>query len=326
MTPDRRVRRQRLRARVEDCAVAGRPAHDGRDHAKRTVLERHGAIGDARAIAVYVRSDAHLVDLADLVGPPGRRRPTAADPLDGETCTLRALARRPQPRAALGHRRIGHEPGEAETIEAGHDLSEVDGLLGRLDAGAPEARVALDQEIHLQALPCEHARERRRGRSGVADDAHRHATGERREPLRLGGADEREAEQDVVEAGVGHHLGLTQLLACDPVRAGIDLEPCEARQLVRLDVRPERERVLVAVALHAGDVPPDGVEVDGQHRRLEVGEPRHPVAPADTAPLRTAAVAPAALAAIRSSSASECGASRPTSSLPRAITLAPASR
>ncbi len=105
-----------------------------------------------------------------------------------------------------------------------------------------------------------------------------------------------------------------------------DLELCEARQLVRLDVGSERELVLVAVALHAGDVPLDGVEVDGQHGRLEVGEARHPVAPADTAPLRTAAVARVALAAIRSSSASDCGASRPTSSLPRAITLAPAAR
>src|SRR4051794_35092642 len=53
---------------------------------------------------------------------------------------------------------------------------------------------------------------------------------------------------------------------------------------------------------------------------------RQPVAPADTAPLRIAAVARVALAAIRSSSASDCGASRPTSSLPRATTLAPAAR
>ena len=200
------------------------------------------------------------------------------------------------------------------------------GLLRRLNAGALEARVALDQEIDLEPMPCERIRERRRRRGGVADDAHRHPMGERREPLCLGGADERQAEQDVVEAGVGHHLGLTQLLACDTARAGIDLELCEARQLVRLDVGSERELVLVAVALHAGDVPLDGIEVDGQHGRLEVGEARQPVAPADTAPSRTAAVARVAMAAIRSSSASDCGASRPTSSLPRAITLAPAAR
>ena len=50
------------------------------------------------------------------------------------------------------------------------------------------------------------------------------------------------------------------------------------------------------------------------------------LAGAERAPFRIAAVARAACAEIHSSSVSDRGATRPTSSLPRAITVAPASR
>ena len=43
----------------------------------------------------------------------------------------------------------------------------------------------------------------------------------------------------------------------------------ERGELVRLDVRPVGEAVLVAVALHARDVPLDRVQVDGRDRRVE---------------------------------------------------------
>ena len=149
--------------------------------------------------------------------------------------------------------------------------------------------------------------------------------GERSEPLRLGVADQREAQQDVVEPRVGEHLGLAELLARDPSRAGIDLEPRDLRKLVRLDVWPKRDAVLVAVRLHGGDVPLDSVEIGDEHRRLELVEPHHsPVGPC--APLRAAADARAACSAIQSSSESVRGAERPTSSLPSATTAAPASR
>ena len=94
--------------------------------------------------------------------------------------------------------------------------------------------------------------------------------GERGEPLRLGRADEREGEQDVAEAGSLHHFRLAELLARDPDRAGAHLHVRDRRQLVRLDVRPEREPVLVAVALHAGDIALDSVQVDRRDRGVEL--------------------------------------------------------
>src|SRR5439155_22585135 len=108
-----------------------------------------------------------------------------------------------------------------------------------------------------------------RDRDGIAHHADGDALRERREPLDLGGAYERKADQDVVEAGVGHYLGLAELLTGDPARPRADLQPRDLRELVRLDMRAEGEPVLSAVALHAGDVPLDRVEVGGEHGRVE---------------------------------------------------------
>jgi hypothetical protein len=85
---------------------------------------------------------------------------------------------------------------------------------------------------------------------------------------------ERERDQHVVEPRRRHHLRLAELLAGDAGRAGANLRVCEHRQLVRLDVRPEREAVAVAVRLHPRDVPVDRVEVDRERRRVELLE-RH---------------------------------------------------
>ena len=143
-------------------------------------------------------------------------------------------------------------------------------------------------------MPGEHRGQTLRDRRRVADDGHLHALREGGEPLGLRLADEREREQDVLDARVGHHLGLAELLAGDPDRSGLELQPRELGQLVGLDVRPQRDPVLVAVGLHPGDVPLDRIEVGDQHRRLEVGDPHQPLACAERAPSRTAAVARAA--------------------------------
>ena len=104
----------------------------------------------------------------------------------------------------------------------------------------------------------------------IAHDRDAYAPGERREALALGLPDEWEADQDVVEARICEHLRLAELLARDPARARVDLEPSDLRQLVRLDVRPQGDPVLVAVRLHARDVSLDRVEVDGERRALEL--------------------------------------------------------
>ena len=79
-----------------------------------------------------------------------------------------------------------------------------------------------------------------------------------------------------------------------PTAPAFELQARELGQLVRLDVRPQRNPVLVAVGLHPEDVPLDRVEIAGQHGRLELGEPHQPLACADSTPSRTAAVARAA--------------------------------
>ncbi len=143
-------------------------------------------------------------------------------------------------------------------------------------------------------MPGEHRREAQRDLRRVADDRHLHPLRQRRQPLRLRGTDEREREQDVVEARIGHHLGFAELLAGDPDRSRLHLQARELGQLVRLDVRPQRDSVLVAVGLHPEDVPFDRIEIAGQHRRLELGELHQTLACVDSTPSRTAAAARAA--------------------------------
>ena len=143
-------------------------------------------------------------------------------------------------------------------------------------------------------MPGEHRRETQRDLRRVADDGHLHPLRQRGEPLGLRGADEREREQDVVEARIGHHLGFAELLAGDPDRSRLQLQARELGQLVRLDVRPQRDPVLVAVGLHPEDVPLDRIEIAGQHGRLELGELHQTLACVDSTPSRTAAVARAA--------------------------------
>ena len=93
----------------------------------------------------------------------------------------------------------------------------------------------------------------------------------------LAGAEDRIADEDVADAGRGHHLGLAELLAGDADRAAGELLVRERGELVRLDVRPERDAERVAVGLHAVDVALDRVEVDDQRGRVDVGEPHLPM-------------------------------------------------
>ena len=74
----------------------------------------------------------------------------------------------------------------------------------------------------------------------------------------------------LVGLGIGHHLSLAQLLRGDADGAELHLAFREARQLVRLDVRPEPVAVGVGVCLGALKVRLDAVDVDDDARRLEV--------------------------------------------------------
>ena len=168
-----------------------------------------------------------------------------------------------------------HQPAELEVRQALDQPRQRRCVLRTLHAGAPEARVAVDEERRRRAAGPERSGDRARRDVGIRADGDPRAPGEVGETLGLPDADERERDQDVVESVVGHQLRLAELLARDASRARSELEPREDRHLVRLHVRPERQPVLVAVALHARDVPVDRVEVDREERRRQIGDRHH---------------------------------------------------
>jgi hypothetical protein len=68
---------------------------------------------------------------------------------------------------------------------------------------------------------------------------------------------------------------LPQLLAGDADRAGLDLQPGDCRDLVRLDVRPVGDAMPVEMALHPVDIVRHPVQQDGHCRRIELTERGH---------------------------------------------------
>ena len=60
------------------------------------------------------------------------------------------------------------------------------------------------------------------------------------------------ADQDVVDAAIGHHLGLAELLAGDAARAGLDLEAGEFGRFMRLDMRAVGDALGIADGLQLG--------------------------------------------------------------------------
>ena len=119
-------------------------------------------------------------------------------------------------------RRIGHQARKAGALQASDECGELRRLVGALHTGPAAAGVALDEEVDLDAAEP--------GRDGARESPTTPtliAPGECREPLDLRRADERKADQDVVEPRVRHHLRLAELLAGDAARARVDLQACE---------------------------------------------------------------------------------------------------
>jgi hypothetical protein len=86
-------------------------------------------------------------------------------------------------------------------------------------------------------------------------------------------ADQIVADQDVVDAGFRHHLGLAEFLAGDALRAGRDLHLGQQGALVRLDMRPIGDAGRVTGHLDPGDVALDPVHVDhGAGRAIFTGD------------------------------------------------------
>ena len=108
--PGLNVRRQRLRAGVEDRPVRGRAAHDRRDDPQRAVVERYDAQRGQIAIAEDVAPGSELRELAAFVDVEGPGRAAAADAIDLEATPLDLAPGVAQPGAARFGGRMRHEP------------------------------------------------------------------------------------------------------------------------------------------------------------------------------------------------------------------------
>ena len=117
--------------------------------------------------------------------------------------------------------------------------------------------------------------------TGVVErDGEAGAAGQGHQAGELGAAQQVEGQEDVAEAGIGHDLGLAQLLAGDADGAELDLAAGELRDLVGLDVRAELQPVRVGISLRAAEIGLDPVEVDEHGRGVEVvDDPGHGGAP-----------------------------------------------
>ncbi len=121
-----------------------------------------------------------------------------------------------------------------------------------------------------QLSPCGGALEPGQQTGVVGDDGHGRPFEQLGEARDLAVADDVRRQQEVVEAGFGHQLGLAERLARDAGRAELDLAAGDLDALVGLDVRPVAEPELVAVPLPPREVLLQPVEVDDRRRRRDV--------------------------------------------------------
>ena len=186
----------------------------------------------------------------------------------GQRLVVEALRLGP---AGLG--RVEHEAREDSPLEAAISRASAIGFGRGFDAGAFAAGVAFDHDRERPAgsrrglrQACDHDRI-------VGGDRHVRLGLQRAEPRHLLVADQIVADQDVVDAGLGHHLGLAEFLAGDALGAGRDLQLCQHRALVGLDMRPVGDAGRIAGGLHARDVALDAVHVDhGNGRAVFAGD------------------------------------------------------
>jgi hypothetical protein len=171
--------------------------------------------------------------------------------------------------------RVGHQPTEGEATGLVDLSCQRNRFVSRLHAAAAHAGVAFDQ--HLQTMAG--VGEGRRQPFQCVHTVRRHRQGDtamqRQKPLQLGASENVVREKNVGQPGVGHHLGLADLLAGDADRTRRHLLLRPVGQFVRLDVWPELQPVLVGMGLGTGNVGFGACGVDQDRWRVEVVDGRH---------------------------------------------------
>ena len=142
-----------------------------------------------------------------------------------------------------------------------------------LDPAPPVPRVHLDQHLDRGVALGEEGRRETRALDGIDAERNAHAALHQPvQPLVFRPADDAVGEADVVEAGVGEHLGFFGLGDGDAARAEVALPPGDGGGLVGFEVRTEGDALRVGASLHPAEVGVEPLLVDEQARRVEVGE------------------------------------------------------
>ena len=152
------------------------------------------------------------------------------------------------------------------------DLREAGGFRSCRHPGAALADIDLDQ--HVQLLPrhlCDMAEHADIVRV-IGDDRDARLGAGLHQAADLAFADHRRGDQDVVDSGGGHDLGLAQLGAADADGAGGDLAARDLRRFMGLGVGPVGHARFPGHVLHAGDIAGKRVLVDHQDGGVELGD------------------------------------------------------
>ena len=149
-------------------------------------------------------------------------------------------------------------------------LRQRDGVGRRRDAATLRAGIAFDEHRQLKPSAGHGGRQAFDHVLRVRHDLHVGPTGERHEAVELGLTDEVVGQQNVGDARVDHDLGFAELLAIDALRAELDLQVGEFRNLVRLDVGAKAKPMTVEIGLTAPEIVLHHVEIDHRARRIQV--------------------------------------------------------
>ena len=279
---------------VDDDALGRRAAHDGRDHEGGEVGSGGRALRDLAAVVEDVRPRPHLghprAADGEAKGPgradrdDGRGEAAAADLLGGvDRCqaglTRQALALGVVTALRVHVALVGEHAGELEAGQCRDPLGEVRGARAGQEAEPSQPGIELDQHRDREPSLARDAGDARGDLVRVDRHGDGDAFGEIGEPCELVLSDDRVADEDVLDAGVGHHLGLAELRDLHAGRAGLDLQVRDLGQLVRLRVRSQGDAQLAGHRGGSVDVRAHDVEVEDDLRRVgrELGKRSHPL-------------------------------------------------
>ena len=168
---------------------------------------------------------------------------------------------------------IERDPGELQVRQTLHAAAERDRVRRRLYADAMHPGIDLDQHSHAAAHSDRGAPHLVRGDVRIQRHGESHSLGELRQALRA--RPEGRIHDEQVVADFAHHLCFVRRRAREPRCAALQLLAGEQRRFVRLDVRPQRDRVRLRVVSRAIEIVIHRLEIDHECRRFQLCEVRH---------------------------------------------------